>query len=283
MTAATPPRTTGAGDARVQSALPPRPLTGRGAALVGAALPGVLSVAAVLALWEVAPRVGWVRETLVPPFSVAFVEALRVLADPDFATEVAASGSRWLLGLGIAAAIGIPLGLLMGRSRAAFLAVDPVLVLLYPVPKAAFILLFVLWFGAGTFSQVLVIVLGSIIPIVISAYHGAAAVDPKLLWSARALGVPRRAELGGIVLPAALPTVLSGVRIAITLSLFTMLASELLIRESGIGAYLFNYLDIGQVQRVWGTSLVIATIGFLLDLAFVAAVRRSVRWWEGEV
>jgi NitT/TauT family transport system permease protein len=260
---------------------PARP--SRGAALLARVLPGTVAVLVALGLWELAPRLGWVREQSVPPFSATLREAGAVLADPVFAAGLAASAGRWAAGLGLAVVIGVPLGLVMARVRVVRALVDPVLTLLYPVPKVAFVLLFVLWFGAGWLSQVLVIVLGSLIPLVVSAYHGAAGVDERLVWSARALGTGRWRTVAGVVLPAALPQVLSGLRIAVTLSLFTLVASELLVRRSGVGAYLFDNLDIGQNLRVWGTGLVVATIGALLDAALVAAVRRTLHWFEGEV
>jgi ABC-type nitrate/sulfonate/bicarbonate transport system permease component len=232
-----------------------------------------------LGAWELAPRAGWVRQESVPPFSDVLEEALNVAARPEFLTELGASAWRWAAGLALAIAIGVPLGLLMGRSRGVRGLVEPLLALGYPVPKAALILLFVLWFGAGDVSRVGIVVAGCLIPIVIAAEHGAGEVPPALLWSARSLGrSPAR------VLPlAALPRILSGVRVALGLAIFTVLASELLIRGSGIGAYMFNALDNGQTVTVFAVSAIVATLGFLTDLAYAAAVRRALPWLEGDV
>ena len=171
----------------------------------------------------------------------------------------------------------------MGRSRVAFQMFDPILTMSYPVPKAALILIFVLWWGAGDLSRIMIIIMGSLIPIIISSYHGAAGLEPRLLWSARALGTGRAASLLRVVLPASLPQILSGVRLTIAISIFTLLASELLIRQDGIGAYMFTNLDNGQFLRVWAVSVIIASIGFLLDLLYVLGVRRVLPWLEGDV
>jgi ABC-type nitrate/sulfonate/bicarbonate transport system permease component len=179
--------------------------------------------------------------------------------------------------------IGVPLGLAMGRSRALHALVDPLLVAGYPVPKAALILVFVLWWGAGDASRIAVVVTGALIPLVISSYHGAAAVRPALVWSARGLGTGRWRLWRRVVLPAALPQILSGVRIAIAISIFTVLASELLIRGSGIGAYMFTALDNGQTLTVFAMSVIVATLGFALDVLYAAAVRRAAPWIEGDV
>jgi ABC-type nitrate/sulfonate/bicarbonate transport system permease component len=143
-----------------------------GSSFATEALPA-LSIAAVLGLWELAPRAGWVRSQSLPPFSDVAGEVVLVLGRDGFLAGLEASAGRWAVGLGLAILIGVPLGTLMGRSRPLFALVDPLLVAAYPVPKAALILLFVLWWGAGDAARIAVIAIGSLIPIVISSYHGA--------------------------------------------------------------------------------------------------------------
>ena len=92
-----------------------------------------------------------------------------------------------------------------------------------------------------------------------------------------------RAAWWRVVLPAALPQVASGVRLAIAIAIFTMLASELLIRGSGVGAYLFTALDNGQTVTVFAVSAIVAALGFAVDALYVLAVRRALPWLEGEV
>jgi len=238
---------------------------------------GALAVALLLGVWELAPRVGWVREQSVPPFSDVAREAASLLGQPEFLSDLASSGVRWAAGFALAVVIGVPLGAWMGRSRRVRGIVDPLLALGYPVPKAALILLFVLWFGAGNVARVGIVVTGCLIPIVISAMHGAAGVAPELLWAARSLG--RRPP----ILQAALPQILSGARIAIAVAIFTVLASELLIRGSGVGAYMFDALDNGQTVTVFAVAAIIAGLGFALDAAYVLGVRRALPWLEGEL
>jgi NitT/TauT family transport system permease protein len=243
----------------------------------------VFSVAALLGLWELAPRVGLVRRQSVPPFSDVAAEVVAVLGRPDFLDQLAASAGRWAIGLALAIAIGVPLGTLMGRSRPLYALFDPLLVAAYPVPKAALILLFVLWWGAGDGSRIAIVVVGCLIPIVISSYHGANAVAPGLLWSARALGTGRVGLWPRVILPAALPQILGGIRLAVAIAIFTVLASELLIRGSGVGAYMFTALDNGQTLTVFALSTIVALLGFLADVVYVVAVRRALPWLEGEL
>lgn len=243
----------------------------------------LVGLTATLAVWELAPRAGLVRRTSVPVFSDVAAEMWATLQDPVFWRELQSSSGRWAMGLGLAIAIGVPLGMLMGRSRPLWRLIDPLLVVSYPVPKAALILIFVLWWGAGDLSRIVIIITGCLIPIVISSYHGANSIEPRLLWSARNLGTDRVRSLFKVVLPAGLPQILSGLRLAIAISIFTLLASELLIRQSGIGAYMFGMLDVGRNMRVWAVMVLLACIGFLLDFVYVRLVRLTLPWIEGDV
>lgn len=254
----------------------------RAPALAAAPL-GFLGAASLIGLWEAAPRFGWVREESIPPFSRVARELYEVVQVPQFATALGESAARWGLGFGIAILVGVTLGVLMGRVHALYRLLDPLLVVSYPVPKAALILVFIFWWGAGNLSQVTIIVIGCLIPIVISSYHGAHGVEERLLWSARGLGTGRAATTLKVVVPAALPQILSGLRIAIAISIFTLLAAELLIRGSGIGSYMFSNLDLGRNLRVWALAVFLALTGFTLDFVYVRAVRRIFPWVEGQV
>jgi ABC-type nitrate/sulfonate/bicarbonate transport system permease component len=261
-------------------------MTRHGTGLLRQLLPGLVSLASICVLvgaWEVLPRIGVVRATLVPPFSETVVELTRVVGSSEFTHNLGVSASRWSIGLTGAVLIGTTLGIVMGRSRLAFRAIDPIVTLSYPVPKAAFILILVLFLGAGQTSMVTVIILGTSIPMIISSYHGAKGIEPRLLWAASALGTKRVESVVKVVLPAALPSVLSGLRISLVVSLFTLLGSELLIRQSGIGGALFTNWDNGQYSVVWAYTMAIALFGFLLDVVYVAGVRRLCPWLEGDV
>lgn len=251
-----------------------------GARHVAQSLSGVVLM---LVLWEFAPRLGIVSPTAIPAFSDVLSEVLVVVQDPQFMPQVALSARRWVIGLMIASFVGVAVGVLMARSRVIFTAVDPLLALFYTVPKVSLVLMLVVWLGANETPMVVIIALGCLIPIVISSYHGAHGIEPRLLWSARSLGTSRLRSLYKVVLPAAVPQILSGFRIAIAFSLFTMLASELLIRRGGLGSYLFTNFDNGDYLRVWATSVLVAMVGFALDGAYSLAVRKSVGWLEGEV
>ena len=103
------------------------------------------------------------------------------------------------------------------------------------------------------------------------------------MWSARGLGTGRVRVWARVVLPAALPQIVSGLRIALAIAIFTVLASELLIRGSGLGAALFTALDNGQTVTVFALSTIVALLGFAADVAYVLVVHRVLPWLEGEL
>ncbi|MDY7106959.1 MAG: ABC transporter permease subunit [Actinomycetota bacterium] len=247
----------------------------------GVVLPAV-GIIAVFVLWELGAR-NWDRLAVFPPATDVAAEVVDQLRGADVWIALGHSAVRWLAGLGAAIAIGVPLGLLMGRIGWLFRAVDPILTVLYPVPKAALILLLVLLWGANDRSRITVIALGSLIPVVISAYHGARAIDPKLLWSASSLGHGRARSMVTVVAPAALGQILSGLRLAIGISIFVLVGAELLVRDTGIGAYLYGFYDVGLDEEVWAVTAIIAIVGWAIDALYVRSVLRFVPWFEGDV
>src|SRR5690349_4066864 len=178
------------------------------------------------------------------------LEAIRaipvILGDKDSLVNFAASLRRMAIGFGVAVAISIPLGLLMGRSRAVASFFNPLLMVIYPVPKAALMPIIMLWLGVGDLSKTLVIFLGVSLPVIYHSFEGAKAVEEKMLWSGAAMGLSAAQRLVRIVLPSALPEILTGCRNGLVLALITMINSEMIARQSGAGNIRFNGADIGQ-------------------------------------
>ena len=180
--------------------------------------------------------------------------------------------------LGIAAAV--PIGLMMGRSQYVAAFFNPLLMITYPVPKAALMPIVMLWLGVGDASKTLVIFLGVTLPVIYHSYQGARAVEERMLWSAAAMGMGPFARLVRIVLPAALPEILVGCRTGLVLALITMVTSEMITRQTGIGNILFNSLDMAQYDTVYAMIVIIGVLGFVLDAAFEALRSRLVAWAE---
>jgi NitT/TauT family transport system permease protein len=201
-----------------------------------------------------------------------------LLGDPETLINFAASLRRMAIGFGVAVTVSIPLGLLMGRSRAVASVFNPLLMVIYPVPKAALMPIIMLWLGVGDLAKTLVIFLGVSLPVIYHSFEGAKAVEEKMLWSGAAMGLSAAQRLVRIVLPAALPEILTGCRTGLVLALITMVTSEMIARQSGAGNILFNALDMGQYDTVFAMIIIIGALGICLDAAFERVRRRLVRW-----
>src|ERR1700681_3400634 len=212
------------------------------------------------------------------------LEALRaipsILADKESLINILASLRRMAIGLSVAVALSVPLGLMMGRSRAVASFFNPLLMVTYPVPKAALMPIIMLWLGVGDIAKMLVIFLGVSLPVIYHSFQGAKAVEEKMLWSGAAMGLSTAQRMIRIVLPAALPEILTGCRTGLVLALITMVTSEMIARQSGAGNILFNSLDMGQYDTVYAMIIIIGAMGIGLDAAFERLRGRLVRWSE---
>ncbi|MCK1346968.1 MULTISPECIES: ABC transporter permease [unclassified Bradyrhizobium] len=212
------------------------------------------------------------------------IEAIRaipdILGDKEALINILASLRRMAVGFGIAVSVSIPLGLLMGRSRAVAAFFNPLLMVIYPVPKAALMPIIMLWLGVGDITKTLVIFLGVSLPVIYHSFEGARAVEEKMLWSGAAMGLSPAQRLVRIVLPAALPEILTGCRTGLVLALITMITSEMIARQSGAGNILFNALDMGQYDTVFAMIIIIGAMGICLDAIFERVRARLVRWSE---
>jgi NitT/TauT family transport system permease protein len=203
-----------------------------------------------------------------------------ILTDKESLLNIADSLRRMAIGLVFAVGVSIPLGLLMGRSRAVAAFFNPLLMIIYPVPKAALMPVIMLWLGVGDLSKTLVIFLAVSLPVIFHSFEGAKAVEEKMLWSGAAMGMSAAARLVRIVLPAALPEILTGCRTGLVLALITMVTSEMIARQSGAGNILFNALDMGQYDTVFAMIIIVGAMGICFDVAFEAGRARLVRWSE---
>src|ERR1700689_4420245 len=202
----------------------------------------LLACLGLLAVWQIAALL-----VNLDPFPSA-LDAIRavpaILGDKESLINILASLRRMAIGFGVAVAVSIPLGLMMGRSRGVAAFFNPLLMVTYPVPKAALMPIIMLWLGVGDIAKMLVIFLGVSLPVIYHSFQGAKAVEEKMLWSGAAMGLSSLQRMIRIVLPAALPEILTGCRTGLVLALITMVTSEMIARQSGAGNILFNALDM---------------------------------------
>jgi NitT/TauT family transport system permease protein len=229
-------------------------------------LPPLIAAAGLLVAWELAARVFDISG--LPPAHEALREVPAILTDPEALWNILASIRRMLVGFALALLFAIPVGLTMGRSRLVAAFFNPLLMIIYPVPKAALMPIIMLWLGVGDASKTLVIFLGVSLPVIYHSYQGARAVEEKMLWSAAAMGMGQWARLARIVFPAALPEIMVGIRTGLVLALITMVTSEMIARKQGVGDILFNALAMAQYETVYATIVIIGLLGFAIDAGF---------------
>ncbi len=157
---------------------------------------------------------------------------------------------------------------------------NPIVQLFYPMPKSALIPVMMIWFGLGDMSKIVLIFIGCLLPVVISAYNGARGVNPFLIWSARSLGASRAATLIQVTLPAAMPDILNGIRTALAFAFILMVSSEFVIAKDGFGYLISQLGDGGSYAAMFAVILVVAAVGFTADRLYGAFVRHQLRWRE---
>ena len=237
----------------------------------------------ILALaWEAVPRLGLADPQYFPPLTGIVASAWRLTLEGDLPRALGASLAVLAAGLGLAILLGVPLGVLMAWRRTLDLLVHPLVRITFPLPKSALIPVLIIWFGFGAGAKVASVFLGCLLPVVVSAYNGARGVDHILIWSARAAGASRGEVLRDVVLPAAMPEILAGIRNALGLSFVLLVAAELIIGQTGFG-FLIGFLgDGGLYPGMFATVLTVAAIGFAADRVFLAWMAHRLRWRPGD-
>jgi NitT/TauT family transport system permease protein len=250
------------------------------------------------AVWEGAARSGLVSQLALPSLSSVLVAwwdlLLPTTPQPTgsflatvawfFSGDLVVNGldSMWRLsaGLGMAIAFGTLIGVLMAWYRPLDALLNPIVQVFYPMPKSALIPVTVLWLGFGHWSKIVLIFIGCMLPVVLSAYNGARGTEQVLVWSARSLGATRRSTLFEVVLPSALPELTNGIRTALALSFILMVASELIVARSGLG-YMIGWLgDGGVYDAMFAVTLTVAALGFAADRGYLMLVKRMLSWRE---
>jgi NitT/TauT family transport system permease protein len=232
------------------------------------------------AAWEAAVRLGVVSDTLLPSLTQVVTAWFGLLKGGDLWLNTAASLYRAGTGLVLAIAIGGALGIAMAWYRPVRTLVNPLVEMLYPMPKSALIPVTALWLGFGDGSKILLIFLGCMLPVTLGAFNGARSSDQALVWSARSMGASRLRVLWDVVVPSALPELMNGVRTALALSFVLLVSSELIVARSGLG-YLIGYLGEGGVyDAMFAVVLTVAFLGFFADRLYQGLERRVLRWRE---
>ncbi|MBI2370719.1 MAG: ABC transporter permease [Deltaproteobacteria bacterium] len=247
---------------------------------VGRVLLSYYSAFLLLLVWEGVAQAGLVRALFLPPVSTILAQGAALVADGTLVTDSGISIVRALVGLGLAAAVGIPAGIGMARLRAVHWFCDPFVTIGFPTPKISLIPIFILWFGIGHLSTILLVGFGTLFPIVVATYHGARGVERLWVWSARAMGAGERDVLWKVVIPATLPFIFTGMRVALPLSLILVFTSEMVAGGGGLGFILINAQRYFETPTVYAALYAVLLIGFVFDRLLLLARERILGWHE---
>jgi ABC-type nitrate/sulfonate/bicarbonate transport system permease component len=236
------------------------------------------SIVLLLVAWEAAGRLGYAPPGLLPVPSAVLLATFKDATNAHFLGDFSVTMFRLFSGLAIAITMGVTFGVIAAQSRLGPLLLEPLVRVLSPLPKIVFFPAFLLLFGFGSFSRVVLVVIDAIFPALLAAYYGARAVDEKLIWSARAAGMSQTACIFRIALPAALPTILTGIRIAIVIGCVVVFLSEMVAPEDGLGDVMIRAARSFETVQMFVPLVVISLVGFLLDHA-VMRVRNAIVHW----
>ncbi len=243
---------------------------------------GLLPILALLAAWQGTVAGGLVPPALLPPPAAVFGRLGQNLVDPAFLGHAGVTLYRLFAGFLIALAIGVPLGLAGARIRALGAVVRPLVRVLAPVPKIALYPALILSLGFDDASKIVLVVADALFPILLATFAGAASVEPKLVWSARAAGTSAAATLWKVVLPATLPAILTGSRIALVIACIVVFLAEMITSTDGLGYLLVRATRTFQIVDMFVPLLAISGIGLLLNGALALARRHLLRGFPEE-
>jgi NitT/TauT family transport system permease protein len=241
-------------------------------------LPSLLVMAVIVAAWW--GVVVATRSLVFPtPWQVVTGTA-ELVRDGSLWEHIGASLMRVAVGFGLAVLFAVPLGLWMGWVRGAYLTLNPVFQMLRPISPIAWIPIAILWFGVGDASPIFLIFMASVFPMIVQTVEGVHGIEARYLRAAANFGVPKSTLIRQVVIPAALPQVIVGMRIGLGVAWLVVVAAEMIALHSGLGYLIIDSRNAGnRYDLVVAGMIIIGLIGLLLDgLMRLLESMDAVRW-----
>ncbi|GLR85372.1 ABC transporter permease [Bradyrhizobium iriomotense] len=232
---------------------------------------GLLPIALLIALWQGLVSFELAPVALLPPPGLVFSRLLQQLVTFSFQQEIIATLFRLFTGFLIAVALGVGVGMVAAASPAINATVRPLVRVLAPLPKVALYPALLLLLGFGHESKIALVAADALFPILLSTYYGASTVEQKLIWSAMAAGTPRREILLKVVLPAAMPSILTGCRIGLVISCIVVFLAEMITSTDGLGHVLITAARTFQAVDMFVPLITISLLGLILNALLQAA------------
>lgn len=238
-------------------------------------------LAALLLLWELAPRLGWLESQFFPPPTAIVAEAVRMAEKGELIIQITSSLQRTLLGLSAALAVGLPLGFVLGGwfpRLTSFLR--PLLRLLGQINAFSLFPLFVLFFGIGELAKFCIIFWSCLWPVLFTTIAGVQGVDPLLVKVARSMGSGRLTLFVRVLFPGALPSIFTGIRLGASVAFLMLIAAEMIGAHAGLGWLVHNASVNYLIPRLYLAAALIAVLGMGLNYLIHFVEGRVIRWKE---
>jgi len=242
---------------------------------------GVITLLVVAATYEAVARSGYFAQALMPPLGIVARTLFDSIVDGTMLLHAAATLSRVLAGFGLAVAVGLPLGVMMGRFRSVENFVLPLTSALMPIPSLAWVPVFILWFGLGNTVTILIVFYAALFPMLLNTWSGVRSVNPIWLRAAGAMGAKERALFWKVIIPGASPFIISGLRQSFLRAWIAVIGAEMLAGSDwGLGWVIFDAKEFLDTDVMLASLIVIGLIGFVTERLVFGSIERATiyRW-----
>ena len=240
---------------------------------------GVLLLLALLGLWQLSAG-NWVKSPNWPAVTQILASLVDGVKSGELKTVFGSSLYRMLVGYAAGCAVALVVGLLMANVRLAYAALEPAVELLRPIPIPAIVPPLILLLGIDDAMKITIVAFATFFPVLVNVISGVRAVDPVALDVARTFGVSRLRTTLRVVLPAALPYILAGMRVSLALALIVTVVSEMIAGSAGIGYHIMTMQYAARAGDMYAAIFVLAALGYALNRGFLALERRILHWYH---
>jgi ABC-type nitrate/sulfonate/bicarbonate transport system permease component len=238
----------------------------------------LIATLAFLGIWELSVRAGWVDPLFLSSPSQVAVRLYQVFASGMIWPHLWASGTTAFWGFVLSCAVGVPIGILMGRSVFVRDTLEPFIMAQASVPTVALLPLFIIWLGIGASARVALIFAGAVFGIIVSTEAGVSNIDRRLIETARSFTATELEILWKIVMPAAIPYIIAGMRLAIARVLIMVVVAELYASNAGIGYLIFQAGASYDTPMIFVGVVILAVTGVALNSLLRAVEHRVAPW-----
>jgi NitT/TauT family transport system permease protein len=244
---------------------------------------GIGAILVFLLIWEILPRVGLVDRTFLPPFSEIAVAFVTLLFSGELLQHTSISLMRAAAGFGLAMLVAIPLGLMMGWFAWFERFTDPLVQTMRNVPSLALLPIFILFLGVGEESKIAIIFWGALWATLLNTIQGVKSVDPILIKSARSMGASQSMLFSKVVLPSAVPSIFTGMRLSATHAILILIAAEMIGASAGLGFLILSAEYSFNIRNMYVGIIALALLGIAVNYILLHLEARATRWKETSV